>query len=142
MRKGLIFISSLILTACSITPNMVAMSDVDNKDWSEAAQLTYTNSSIEQCDMSIVIHVNHSFAMEELPLQITMFTPDSLRYTEQVVLPVKHQQLRPTTIAADIELPYREDVHLRCKGEYTWHITPSQNITGVEAVGIKFHAKN
>ena len=80
--------------------------------------------------------------MEELPLQITMFTPDSLRYTEQVVLPVKHQQLRPTAIAADIELPYREDVHLRCKGEYTWHITPSQNITGVEAVGIKFHAKN
>jgi hypothetical protein len=92
--------------------------------------------------MSVMLHINRSFKAEEVELQITMLTPDSLRYTEQVTLPIKLNDKRGAMAATDLELPYRHNVELRRKGEYVWQITPVEEIAGVEAVGISFQINN
>ena len=104
--------------------------------------LTVWYTSIEKCDMSVMLHINRSFKAEEVELQITMLTPDSLRYTEQVTLPVKLYDKHGAMAAIDVELPYRQNVELRRKGAYIWQITPVEEITGVEAVGISFQINN
>lgn len=134
---------TVLLAACSIRPDTVVMSDVDVNDWHKTTTLTYENSAIERCDMNITLHVNRHFSAKEVALQVTMLTPDSLRYTEQVTLPVElAKPMHPSRAATDIELPYRRDIHLKHKGEYTWQITPTEAIDGVEAAGINFYIKD
>ena len=140
--KSIIFCAAIILTACNIEPDKVVMCDVHRASWRDAATIAYDNTSIERCDMSVMLHINRSFKAEEVALQITMLTPDSLRYTEQVTLPVKLNDKRGAMAATDLELPYRHNVELRRKGAYIWQITPIEEIAGVEAVGISFQINN
>ena len=140
--KSIIFCAAIIITACNIEPDKVVMCDVHRASWRDAATIAYDNTSIERCDMSVMLHINRSFKAEEVELQITMLTPDSLRYTEQVTLPIKLNDKRGAMAATDLELPYRHNVELRRKGEYVWQITPVEEITGVEAVGISFQINN
>lgn len=140
--KGIIFCATLILCACNIEPDKVVMCDVHRASWRDAATIAYDNTSIERCDMSVMLHINRSFKAKEVALQITMLTPDSLRYTEQVTLPIKLNDKRGAMAATDVELPYRHNVELRRKGAYIWQITPVEEITGVEAVGISFQINN
>jgi hypothetical protein len=140
--KSIIFCAAIIFTACNIEPDKVVMCDVHRASWRDAATIAYDNTSIERCDMSVMLHINRSFKAEEVELQITMLTPDSLRYTEQVTLPIKLNDKRGAMAATDLELPYRHNVELRRKGEYVWQITPVEEIAGVEAVGISFQINN
>lgn len=145
MHKGFrgIFLGiAALMAACGVQPDMVVMSDVDNSDWSDMATVSYLNSELKECDMSIVLHVNPSFKQKHLALQITMLTPDSLRHTEQVCFDVEHSPQRKTLAATDVEIPYRRNLNLKHKGQYVWQITPSQSIEGVESAGIKFQANN
>ena len=135
-------VTLLLFVQCRTTECSVVMEDVDINDWSEEATLSYTNKQTElNYDLSVVLHVNRRFKAKQLELQITTMTPDSLRYTEQVTLPVSFSWESPTTVTTDIELPYRQDVALRCKGEYTMVIAPQQSVVGVEAAGINFQMK-
>lgn len=118
------------------------MEDVDINDWSEETTVSYTNKQTENnYDLNIVLHVNRRFTAKQLEFEITTMTPDSLRYSEQVTLPVSLSWENPTAVTTDIELPYRRDVTLRCEGEYTMVIAPRQSIVGVEAAGINFQMK-
>ena len=138
-----IFIGIVILfCSCSKKPDAVVMNDVNISDWSKTTTLVYNNTTIGEVDMSIVLHVNRVFSAEEIALQITMFTPDSLRYTEQVTLPIELKPERPTQAATDIEIPYRRNVEFRRKGEYIWQITPTTALNGVEAAGLSFYIKD
>ena len=118
------------------------MNDVKISDWSNTTTLTYNNTEIGEFDMGIMLHVNRGFSAEELSLQVTTLTPDSLRYTEQIILPIKQMPQSSIQAATDIEIPYRRNVHFRRKGEYIWHITPTQKVVGVEAVGMHIHVNN
>ncbi|MBR5863280.1 MAG: hypothetical protein IKY76_01850 [Alistipes sp.] len=133
---------SLLLSACRVEPDMVVMSDVDVNGWSECTTLTYNNRLTEQCDLNIMLHINNRFSKESIALEITTLTPDSLRLTEQVTLPIDFKWEQPTATTADITLPYRRNVTLRCEGDYVWQITPLESIDGVEAVGINFKINN
>lgn len=140
--KSILLGATALISACSVQPDMVVMSDVNNSDWSEMATLSYDNRTLKECDMSILLHVNRHFEQQSVSLQITMLTPDSLRYTEQVTLNVEQQPQRPSMAATDVELPYRRNLHLKHKGVYVWQITPAQSIEGVESAGIKFQVNN
>ena len=131
-----------LLTACNTQPDRVVMSDVNVAAWHEMATLTFQNKAIERCDMNVILHVNRHLSANEIALLITTFTPDSLRHTEQVTLPVEFTWSQPTATSADVELAYRRNVELKHKGEYIFQITPIESIKGVEAVGINFHDKN
>lgn len=138
-----IFIGIVIMfCSCSKKPDAVVMNDVNISDWNKTTTLVYKNATIGEVDMSIVLHVNRAFSAEEIALQITMFTPDSLRYTEQVTLPVEFKPERPTQAATDVEIPYRRNVDFRRKGEYIWQITPTTALNGVEAAGLSFYIKD
>lgn len=135
-------VTLLLFVQCRTTECSVVMEDVDINDWSEEATLSYTNKQTEHnYDLSVVLHVNRRFKAQQLSLEITTMTPDSLRYSEQVTLPVNLSWENPTAVTTDIELPYRQDVTLRCEGEYTMVIAPQQSVVGVEAAGINFQMK-
>ena len=135
-------VTLLLFVQCRTTECSVVMEDVDINDWSEEATLSYTNKQTENnYDLSVVLHVNRRFTAKQLSLEITTMTPDSLRYSEQVTLPVNLSWENPTAVTTDIELPYRQDVTLRCEGEYTMVIAPQQSVVGVEAAGINFQMK-
>ena len=141
--KILLSVVTLLLFAqCRTTECSVVMEDVDINGWTEEATLSYTNKQTENnYDLSVVLHVNRRFTAKQLSLEITTMTPDSLRYSEQVNLPVNLSWENPTAVTTDIELPYRQDVTLRCEGEYTMVIAPQQSVVGVEAAGINFQMK-
>ena len=143
IRKILLSVVTLLLFAqCRTTECSVVMEDVDINDWSEEATLSYTNKQTENnYDLSVVLHVNRRFTAKQLELEITTMTPDSLRYSEQVTLPVSLSWENPTAVTTDIELPYRQNVSLRCEGEYTMVIAPQRSVVGVEAAGINFQMK-
>ena len=143
IRKILLAMVTLLLfTQCGSTECSVVMQDVDIDGWTEEATLTYTNKQTElNYDLSVVLHVNRRFTAQQLELEITTMTPDSLRYSEQVTLPVSFSWESPTDITCDVELPYRQNVALRCKGEYKMVITPQQSVEGVEAAGMNFQMK-
>jgi hypothetical protein len=135
-------VTLLLFTQCGSTECSVVMQDVDIDGWTDEATLTYTNKQTENnYDLSVVLHVNRRFKAKQLEFEITTMTPDSLRYSEQVTLPVSLSWENPTAVTTDIELPYRRDVTLRCEGEYTMVIAPRQSIVGVEAAGINFQMK-
>lgn len=135
-------VTLLLFVQCRTTECSVVMEDVDINDWSEETTVSYTNKqTANNYDLNIVLHVNRRFEAKQLEFEITTMTPDSLRYSEQVTLPVSLSWENPTAVTTDIELPYRRDVTLRCEGEYTMVITPQQSIVGVEAAGINFQMK-
>lgn len=139
---GIILCCTTLFTACNTQPDIVVMSDVNLAAWDEMATLTYQNKAIERCDMNVILHVNRHFSADEIALQITTLTPDSLRHTEQVTLPVEFTWSQPTATSADVELAYRRNVELKHKGEYIFQLTPIESIKGIEAVGINFYDKN
>ena len=101
--------------------------------------MSYTNNDTEHnYDLSLVLHINRRFTAKQLDVEIVTMTPDSLRYGERVSLPVNFKWESPTTPMTDVAIPYREDVHLRCKGEYKVTITPLNDVVGVAAAGINF----
>lgn len=95
------------------------MTDVDSHNWEDSATITYENSDTEQSrSLAIMLHVNRQFEADGVELEITTFTPDSLRYSEKVALPVDIVWPNRVVDATDVELPYRRGVNLRHKGEY------------------------
>ena len=128
------------LSACSIAPDTVVMKDVDVNSWNEAISVEFNNDTEQERDLSIALHVNSLFDTNKIALQIKMYSPDSLYHVEQVHLPCIVEWSQPTASCADIELPYRQNVRLRCKGKYIFEITPLTSIAGVEAAGINFKA--
>ncbi len=132
----------LLLTQCRMSECNVVMADVDIDNWSDETELSYVNQqTVQNYDLSLMLHVNRRFRAEQLEVEVTMLTPDSLRYSERVVLPVEFSWEDTTTPTTDIALPYRTDVNLRCEGEYKMVITPQHSVVGVEAAGINFQMK-
>lgn len=142
---GRILLSAMaivLLTQCRVSENNVVMADVDINDWNEEASISYTNKQTESnYDLSIMLHVNRRFKAKELELEITTMTPDSLRYSERVTLPVRFSWEQTSSATSDIDIPYRQSVTLRCEGEYKMVITPLQSVVGVEAAGVNFQMK-
>ena len=140
IAKAVIAVATLLLfVQCRTTECSVVMEDVDINGWSDEINLSYTNNdTTTNYNLSLMLHINRRFASEQVEVEIVTMTPDSLRYSERVSLPVNFVWDSHTMPMKDVAIPYRQDVHLRCKGEYKMTITPLQSITGVAAAGINF----
>lgn len=144
MRKlvvGILCCVAATLSACNITPDDVVMTDVNVRNWHKTATLEYNNSSEQERNLSIILHINNHFEAEHIDLQIKMFSPDSLFFTEDVYLKSAIEWSLPASKSTDIEIPYRRNVSLMHKGKYTIQITPLESIRGVESVGMNFMAE-
>ena len=132
----------VLLGSCRTTEEVVAMGDVSIDGWSEPVSVTYNNGdTTSPLDLDVTLHVNRRFTAPSIALEITTFTPDSLRYSESVTLPVRVRWTSNRAKTTDIALPYRRDVHFAHKGEYHISLRPLQDIVGVEAAGITFQMK-
>ena len=131
-----------LLSSCGVGESVVAMGDVSLEGWNEPVNITYDNSDTSTLlDMDVTLHVNRRFDASSIALEITTLTPDSLRYSESVTLPVRMRWTSNRAKTTDIALPYRRDVHFAHEGEYHISLRPLQNIVGVEAAGITFQMK-
>ena len=132
-------VSVLLFTQCRMTECQVVMADVNIDGWSDEITLSHINKdTTSRYALNLALHVNRLFNANELDVEITTMTPDSLRYTEHVTLPINTPWSTETESTTDIVIPYRQDVHLRCLGEYKIMLAPQHDIVGVEAAGINF----
>ena len=104
--------------------------------------VTYNNGDTSSpLDLDVTLHINRRFEAQSVALEITTLTPDSLRYSESVTLPVRVRWTSNRAKTTDIEIPYRRDVHFAHKGVYHISLRPLQDVVGVEAAGITFQTK-
>ena len=141
VRPLLVAIAAIsLLVQCRAEQRMsVAMDDVSIDGWDNPITVTYTNTDQDAlCDLGVTLHVNRRFTSQEIELEITTLTPDSLRYSEVVTLPAKAEWPSKQSTTMDIAIPYRHDVRLMHEGEYYIVLRPMHSIEGVEAAGINF----
>ena len=148
MRSGVLrlvlmaVLAVVLLGSCRTTDSVVAMGDVSINGWSEPVSVTYNNGDTSSpLDLDVTLHINRRFEVQSIAVEITTLTPDSLRYSESVTLPVRVRWPSNRAKTTDIALPYRRDVHFAHKGEYHISLRPLQDIVGVEAAGITFQMK-
>lgn len=131
-----------MFTQCRVAESSVAMRDVSIDGWTEPVTVSYNNTDPTPLrDLNVTLHINRRFNAETIALEITTFTPDSLRYSESVTLPIKETWPNAKATTMDIKLPYRQDVHFGHEGEYIMILRPLQSVVGVEAAGINFELK-
>lgn len=140
--SNILLLCALAFSACALRPNTVVMEDVNVKHWEQTATIVYNNHSTQERNLSVMLHTTKAFEAEAITLRITMFSPDSLRHSEVVTLPIAPLKSRPSATSTDIEIPYRRGVTLKQEGEYTFQLTPIGSIRGVEAAGINFQSSN
>ena len=123
------------LTAC-IAPQTTKMVGVDVRSWRSAESLIYNNGdTLSLRDLGIALRYNTNFKSSAIPLKLVVMTPDSLFFEDSIVLYPRHP--RSTISVATTEcLPYRTDVLLNKKGDYTFTFEPYEEVRGLEALGI------
>ena len=143
LRRVLMALMAVTMfTQCRVAESSVAMRDVSIDGWTEPVTVSYNNTDPTSLrDLNVTLHINRHFTASDIALEITTLTPDSLRYTESITLPVQTKWPSNNTMAIDVELPYRRDVHFSHEGEYSIILRPLQNLQGVEAAGINFQTK-
>lgn len=133
-----IFVAAALLAQCRMAECNVALTDVNVMSWSDVATVKYINADTTSLrDLDLVLHVDRSFDSGDLQFDISVATPDSLRYVERVTVPAT-AQWRGNIRRTDIRMPYRRRVRFALEGEYAIGIKPVDEVRGVEAAGINF----
>lgn len=138
---------AFVLAGCGMPDNVVRYTDVNVVEWQEEAVVEYENEydnksdEARLCDMDMLFHVNRHFVADTLDVRITTITPDSLRYTERLYIPVRVEWSKATEYSADVLVPYRRNVTFDKQGVYVIGIEPVVAVSGVESVGINFQMK-
>lgn len=132
----------LAFVGCAMPDNVVLYTDVNVVKWSDKAtvELDYKDEP-RTCDMDMLFHINRHFIADTLSLEITTITPDSLRYTEKLCVPVAVEWNDSDSRSVDLSVPYRRDVTLDRQGVYAISIRPVVPVSGVESAGVNFQMK-
>lgn len=137
-RAGLYLTGVLagLLSAGCLAHTQCAAVDVDAREWSRPAFITFTNAdTVTLRDLRLFFRCNERFSADTLPLRVMLLSPDSLRCEERIVLhPVRNEL--PAARTRICELPYRSRVQLTDTGSYRLIIGPETPQRGIEAVGI------
>lgn len=139
VRRGWLLLAVTAVCAaaggCMAHTQCVAV-DVDSRDWSRPALLSFTNSDTTTLrDLHLFIRCNERFEADSLPLRVMLLSPDSLRFEERFVLRTERGEL-PAARSRVCEAPYRSRVVLPDTGRYRLIIAPETPQNGIEAVGI------
>lgn len=136
MRRAAI----LFLTACSmagcLTPTGAVMTDVPVSGWRDEAVVRIDNrDTLTERDLFLLLRRNARFTCDSLCLSVSVFSPDSLRFDERRTFPVLRTR-RAASVRDVVRIPYRLRAVLPHAGEYRFVFTPSEPVSGIEAVGI------
>ena len=115
------------------------MSEVDPRGWDRDTPvwIQYQNEdTVSQRDISILLRYNDLFTAGRLPLQISVLTPDNLRWEELFTLYLD-PNAKEHIFHYEGRFPYRHDVRLAQPGKYIFRIAPTvDGIVGTEAIGL------
>lgn len=140
--RGAAFAVLFLLVGCAMPYNRVFYQDVNVMTWQQRAVITFSyDEEPRYGDMDLLLHVNGDFEPRDLNFEITVISPDSLRYTECISVPQPVRHAATSDHVEDIKIPYRQDVELAKRGEYTVEIMPLTPLSGVESVGVNFQLK-
>lgn len=137
-----ILLCAVMFVHCKRADNYVISNDVNVRQWDERVELEFEHGQErERCDMDIVLHVNRTFKHREVAFEITLFTPDSLRYSEFISSEIDVEWGPTARYYHDLPIEYRRDVELAKEGSYRVAIRPLYSLSGVESAGINFRMK-
>lgn len=139
----LVCVASVVaFVQCNAPRNVVLFDDVNLGEWREPAEVVLHHQQGRSVgDMSILLHVNHNFSADTIGVEVVVHTPDSLRYTERIVMPVTVEWGDDKNGFVDVEIPYRRDVSFAVEGDYLISLRPLRGVQGVEAAGVNFQWK-
>ena len=121
-------------TRCAM-PERIAVAEIDGL-WQEPVELVLPNADTVGCyDWQLFVRGNERLAADRFSLQITVLTPDSLRFSEPVTMQLPAPAATPLLREASID--YRRRVRLAAVGNYRVRIAPAQPTAGIDAVGIQ-----
>lgn len=134
--RGIVAILGLWLFVGCMHPTQAVMKDVNPYGWRTTAKIELENGDTSTLrDISLVVRTNRQFRADTIPVAITLLTPDSCHFDEEVAFPMRHRH-SPAALRLISELGYRNKVKLNHLGTYTIEITPLRPLSGIEAVGI------
>lgn len=128
----------ILMTGC-MSAHTERMADVNPLGWEkrDTVIISFPNTdTVSARDISILMKLDESFRTRELDFLISVMTPDSLFFTEN--LPIRIYELPETKNKhAEIEIPYRINSVFKTPGDYIFKITHNNNnVRGIHAVGI------
>ncbi|MDL2320000.1 gliding motility lipoprotein GldH [Alistipes sp. OttesenSCG-928-B03] len=131
-------IAATILAGCISTGIPVAV-DVDPLGWRTGDTLAIrleNADTVGMYDIGLLVRCDKTFAEQQLPLNIRITTPDSLRYEEELTATFLDDVPKNTDYSETL-IPYRRQVQLATTGTYMFEIVPRKdNVRGIWSVGI------
>ncbi len=130
MSRKLFLLLTLSLASC-LSGYDVASTDVSPVDWSEPAEIRYTNrDTLSVRDLALVFRHNN-FNQLGGDFVVGVVSPTGVEVREDVSV-VLNAALRETRV------PFRRRVMLSESGDYVFTITPLQSLCGVWSVALEF----
>ncbi len=124
-----------LLTACA-EPSELYIEQTANGVWSDEVEFTIPNTdTTSQRKIELFVRTNTNAQQGSYAIDISTLTPDSTTTKEQIYLNIKRGS-KVAAIANEQIATYRSGVVLSHKGEYKLRLTTTNNIDGIEAVGI------
>ncbi len=127
-------VMAAIMAGCSKPTTF--MESVPPRGWLQPCTVVCPNDdTLSMRRLSVVVRYNNDFDRDTLALRITASRPDAVCFTEDVQFCLERPRV-PAGVATVESLPYREASVLSERGDYLFTIAPSEEMKGVEAVGI------
>lgn len=131
---GLLLLATA-LTGCTM-PGRVAVAEIGGT-WAEPVELVLPNDDTTGCyDWQLFVRCDDRSTTECFTLQITVLSPDSLRFSESVAVQLP-PEAAPAPLLREVAVDYRRRVRLSARGNYRVRIAPQQPVEGIAAVGIQ-----
>lgn len=135
LRAAIIFLAACCTAGC-LSPTGAVMTDVPVRRWSEAAVVRIDNrDTLTERDLYLLLRRNERFTADSLSLIVSVLTPDTLLFSERRSFAVLRTR-RPASVRDVVRIPYRLRAVLPHAGVYRFAFTPSEPVSGIEAVGI------
>ncbi len=126
---------ALVMAGC-ISSHQSFVVDTSDREWSEAVSVVIPNSdTISLRDLRITLRHDGDFRGEKVEVTITTMRPDSLLFSEPMVLHLSDDG-RSESALHDVVCEYRRDVLFDMVGDYRMVITPMKPQQGILAVGV------
>ncbi len=139
-RIALVLLCCLGLAGCRPARTACFQTPVDPRGWQpdDTVRIAYTNTDTTgKYDIGLFIAWESRIAAmryDSVGIRISVVTPDSLRFTEQVRL---QDSAHGEGDFREWHTPYRSHARLKHIGEYVFSFVPSQATDGLRAIGME-----
>ena len=136
MRAVLPLAAAAALTGCRV-PGQTVIAELGQEPWRESVELLLPNSdTLHRYDWTLFLRCDKRTMPDAFTLQVTVLTPDSLRFTEPVRVVCGTERVA-AALHREVAVDFRRGVQLARTGNYRLQIRPESPLHGIEAVGIQ-----